>query len=497
VDAATLMNGSPLHLLYLLPLLGIVAIVARAPARLTSLLCVVATLLLSGYLCLTMGAGDHFAFVQSVPWLEIPGFARITFSVGLDGMNAPLVLLTALVSLAALLMVPVGVVRAPEYFGCMLAIIAGLFGAFVSTDLFFIYLFHELALIPTFLMIGIWGNGSKRVGVAVQMAIYLLFGSLVLLAAIIGLMAVLPPEARTTELLALRSTLMAMPPGPESQQWLYPLFVVGFGVLVGLFPFHSWAPRGYAAAPAPVAMLHAGVLKKFGLYGLLRVVVGWFPDGAAYWDTLLYGLIAGNLIVLGYSAISQRRLDMTLGYSSVMHMGYLFLGLMAATHQAQTGAIVLMVGHGLSVAGLYAVAGSLQRRVGSLDYGELGGLGRRLPALAFVFSLFALASIGLPGLANFPGELLIFFGSWEELPYLTATALFGVLLSTIYMLRATRYVFFGKMIERSFDASPNTWRETVGFVVLAGALVVFGFAPSLLANAGANAIAAWFGGMTH
>src|SRR6202043_1620035 len=192
---------------------------------------------------------------------------------------------------------------------------------------------------------------------------------------------------------------------------IFLVLLFGFGILVSLFPFHTWAPEAYASAPAPAAMLHAGVLKKFGLYGLLRVAIPLLPDGARHWTGLLIVLLLGNIIYIGLVTIAQRRLDWMLGYSSVMHMGYIFLGIASANILGTTGAAALMFAHGLSIALLFAIAGEIRKRTGTLAFDDLGGLAKVMPIAGLAFGFAAFATIGLPGFANFAGEIMIFFGA--------------------------------------------------------------------------------------
>jgi NADH-quinone oxidoreductase subunit M len=274
--------------------------------------------------------------------------------------------------------------------------------------------------------------------------------------------------------------------GADAQHHIYLLLLIGFGILVSLFPFHTWAPEAYASAPAPAAMLHAGVLKKFGLYGLLRLAIPLLPEGARHWTTLLVVLLLGNIIYVGLVTIAQKRLDWMLGYSSVMHMGYIFLGIASAGILGVTGAAVLMFAHGVSIALLFALAGELRQRTGTLVFDELGGLARVMPFTGLAFGLGVFAAIGLPGFANFAGEIMIFFGAFKNgwtmdgfhtFQIATVLALWGVVISTVFMLRAYRKTFMGTINDQ--------WRQLVDLrpalrvpvALLVGALLCFGFFP--------------------
>jgi NADH-quinone oxidoreductase subunit M len=233
-------------------------------------------------------------------------------------------------------------------------------------------------------------------------------------------------------------------------------------------------------------MLHAGVLKKFGLYGLLRLTIPLLPEGARHWVGLLLVLLLGNIIYVGLVTIAQKRLDWMLGYSSVMHMGYIFLGIASASVLGMTGAVVLMFAHGLSIALLFAIAGEVRKRTGTLLFAELGGLGKLMPFAGLAFGLGAFAAIGLPGFANFAGEIMIFFGAfkngWEMERFhifqiATVLALWGVVISAVYMLRAYRRTFMGALHERSKEAVDLRRGLRVPVALLVGALICYGVFP--------------------
>jgi NADH-quinone oxidoreductase subunit M len=366
-----------------------------------------------------------------------------------------------------------------------LFISAGTIGAFASIDLFFFYAFHELALIPTFLLIGIWGSGN-RVAAAWKITIYLAIGSFILLLGLILLYQSFPASSRSFDIRALTAAAGLGEITAEAQHHVYLLLLIGFGILISLFPFHTWAPEAYASAPAPAAMLHAGVLKKFGLYGLLRLALPLVPEGARYWTNLLVVLLLGNIIYVGLVTIAQKRLDRMLGYSSVMHMGYIFLGIASATILSATGAVVLMFAHGLSITLLFALAGELRKRTGTLAFDELGGLAKVMPFAGLAFGFGVFAAIGLPGLANFAGELMIFFGAfkngWEMEHFhifqiATVLALWGVVISTVYMLRAYRRTFMGALNERWKEIVDLRFSLRVPIALLIGALLCYGFFP--------------------
>jgi NADH-quinone oxidoreductase subunit M len=295
-----------------------------------------------------------------------------------------MILLATIVTLAAVWFT--GAIEKYEnrFYACLLFIAGAAIGAFASIDLFFFYAFHELALIPTFLLIGIWGSGN-RVAAAWKITIYLAIGSFILLLGLILLYQSFPVAERSFDIRALNAAASLGQISADAQRHVYLLLLIGFGILVSLFPFHTWAPEAYASAPAPAAMLHAGVLKKFGLYGLLRLSIPLLPEGTHHWANLLVVLLLGNIIYVGLVTIAQKRLDWMLGYSSVMHMGYIFLGIASATILSTTGAVVLMFAHGLSIALLFGLAGELRKQTGTLVFDELGGLGKVMPFASLAF----------------------------------------------------------------------------------------------------------------
>lgn len=478
--------GSPLLYLTLLPivaaLFSMVGANPRFVARVASGLLFILTLVLIFQYDREAGG---YQFTWEFPVSEELGLA---LAFGADGLSLAMLFLAAVVTVAAVWVIPPMKEREGFFYACVLLISAGVVGAFASTDMLFFYAFHEVALIPTFLLIGIWGSGDRQAA-AWKATIYLGLGSFVLLLGIIGLYLSCPPEIRTFDMRALQEwglSGLLRPP-----DWVYLLLLFGFGTLVSIFPFHSWAPQAYASAPTPAAMLHAGVLKKFGLYGLLRLVAPIFPESIETYINLLLVLLVGNLLYIGLVTIAQKRLDWMLGYSSVMHMGYLFLGFAGLNELSMSGAAVLMVAHGLSIAALFALSGALRDRTGTLDFAELGGLAKPMPMMGLLFGFAAMASIGLPGFANFPGELLVFFGAFASGPVVegfrfnnfqitTVIAIWGVVISAVYMLRAYRNVFFGSLPDRWKTVADASVQLRYAVVLLIAASMVIGFYPQLL-----------------
>ncbi|VVM08029.1 complex I subunit 4 family protein [Methylacidimicrobium tartarophylax] len=471
---------SPLTILLVVEASAIGLILLGAPARRVSLVAAGVNFLLSLWIYAQFPSGiGGWHFVENHSWIALGALPEIRYHVGVDGISLPLVLLTTLVTLAAIWVSPTQIKRAGEFYSYLLLLSLGALGAFVSLDLFFFYAFHEFALIPTFLLIGIWGTENRQF-VSLQLTLYLGLGSLVLLAGIIALLGVLPAEARTFDIPRLTEYLRDNPISPRQQLVPFALLAAGFGTLVSLFPFHSWAPFGYASAPAPAAMLHAGVLKKFGLYGLLRIAIPLLPGGAEAWKPWILALLLGNVLFVGLTTIAQKELPAMLGFSSVMHMGYLFLGLMCWNALGVSGVVLLMVAHGLSAALLFAVAGEVRERAGEISFAELGGLARRMPFVAVAFLVGSFASVGVPGLANFPGELLIFFGAWKSQPLITAVVIWGIVISAVYQLRAVRSVFYGDLPQHLAETVDVEGSKRIPYALLMAALLILGIWPGTL-----------------
>jgi len=411
----------------------------------------------------------------------------IHLKLGLNGIALPMFVLAAIVGFAAgIYALRSGAERLKLYLLLLLVMHGGLLGVFASVDVFFFYFFHELALIPTFIMVGIWG-GRDRNYAAMKMTIYLTIGAML---SLLGLIAIyVYSGANSFDLIELKRAVAEQGIHGPSQNTIFGLLMFGFGILVSLWPLHTWAPLGYGAAPSSAAMLHAGVLKKFGLYGLIQIALPLLPEGAAHWAwklALLAGL--GNVLVIGLVTIAQRDLKQMLGYSSVMHMGYCFLGIACLSTVGSGGVVLLMVAHGLSVALLFLLATSIHHRTHTFDLTEMGGLAQKTPVLAAFFVAASMASIGLPGFANFWGELTVFVALWKFSPWITAVAIAGVVISAIYGLRAVARVFFGQpseQLQRVMAQHPPSdldWPERLPALVLLAALLFIGFYPRSLSQ---------------
>ena len=344
-------------------------------------------------------------------------------------------------------------------------------------------------------MIGIWG-GSNRRSVALQMTIYLTLGAMLSLLGLIALY--ITSGAQSFSLPELRSYLAASPLSQTVQNNVYGLLLFGFGILVSLFPFHSWAPKGYASAPTGAAMLHAGVLKKFGLYGLLQL--GWplLPLGAAHWFPWIIWLALANILIIGLITIAQRDIKLMVGYSSVMHMGYAFLGIATFSVVGAGGVLLLLLAHGLSVALLFMLSTCIYQRSQTLDMQQMGGLATKTPVLAAFFITATMASIGLPGFGNFWGEFTIFVGLAESVStrWVVFPAAIGIIIAAIYGLRASANIFFGQPSSRFTERLQSgairdlELHEKLPATILIIALVVLGIFPRAVSDAANDELSA-------
>lgn len=468
--------------LIILPLAAVIGILLGAPAKRTAQGIAGLMLILA---LVTAGTWSPDAWQISIPMLAKP---NIALALGLpDGLSVIMMLLSVLVLFAATMSGKAPEGREKMWYSSALLIGTGALGAFLSLDLFFFYAFHELALIPTFLMIGILGRGERKEA-AWKVTIYLAFGSIILLAGLVWLVGASGAQS------FLFQDILAGQIDPAAQKGIALLLIIGFGTLVSLVPFHSWAAPAYASAPTPVAMLHAGVLKKFGLYGLIRLYPA-VSEGLQQWLCLLIVLLLANIIWVGFVTINQKRLDGMLANSSVMHMGYIFLAIAALIAAGEAGndlaipaATLLMFAHGISIALLFALTDKVETATGSLELHELGGLAKKAPQLAFLFGFGGMASIGLPGLANFSGEVLVFlsgFRNWSggelgPVQIATIIALWGVVMSAVYMLRAFRKTFQGPSVSLTEKAGDLSCAEKIPALLLALALLIAGLYPNSL-----------------
>ena len=408
---------------------------------------------------------------------------KINFHLGLNGVSSPLFAMAGLVGFGAgLAAIGSGVERIRLYLALLLFMQSGLMGLFASVDLFFYYLFHEFALIPTFVMIGIWGGRDRR-SIALEITVYLTLGALVSLGGLIALNVMV--DAKSFDFPSLSQAISEMGMGESTQFKIFGMLLFGFGVLVALFPFHTWAPRGYEAAPTSVSMLHAGVLKKFGLYGLVQIAAPLLPEAALAWSPYLLWLALGNVLFVGFVTLAQTNLKSMVGNGSVMHMGYCFLGVGVCSSLGAGAAVMLMAAHGLSVSLMFLLSQYVYRRSGTLEMTQMGGLASQTPVLACFFIAASLATIGLPGFGNFWGEFGIFLSLGENSDHqlILGLAALGIIISAIFGLRAVARIFYGKQSDELSEYAKDSpivdlsVTEMIPAGVLVSALLFLGLWP--------------------
>jgi NADH-quinone oxidoreductase subunit M len=370
--------------------------------------------------------------------------------------------------------------RVNEFFALYLALIGGVFGVFLSFDLFLLFVFYEIAIIPKYFLIAIWGSTRREYG-AMKLALYSFVGSAMALVGILAVYALSP--ARTFDLLEL-----VRAGGISGQAWLFPLTFAGFAILAGLWPFHTWAPTGHVAAPTAASMLLAGVVMKLGAYGALRVSMTLFPEGLAIWQTTFAVLAVIGILYGAGVALTQNDFKFVIGYSSVSHMGFVLLGLMSMSAIGLSGAVLQMFSHGIIAGLLFAVVGRMvYERTHTRDLGRIEtlNLGRKLPFAGLTFLLASLASMGFPGFSGFIAEVSILIGVWQRFPVLTVIAAVGILAGVGFTLRALQRSFFAS--EPLLEAAPHgeafapiTIPEKAGAALLLGATLLIGLYPRLL-----------------
>lgn len=411
-----------------------------------------------------------YQFQQLLDWLPAMG---ISLHFGVDGISSPMVLLTGVVSLTAILVSRTIDTRPREYFGLMLLLIAGTFGVFVALDLFFLFFFYEVAVLPMFLLIGLWGSTRKSYA-SMKLVMFLLAGSILVWVAIL----VLYVEAGINSFNILELEEAGV--DATVARVLFPVFYVGFGILAGMWPFHTWSPDGHVAAPTAVSMLHAGVLMKLGAYGIIRVGMQLAPEGASHWLGIFLVLAVVNVIYGALSAMAQRDLKYVIGYSSVSHMGYVLMGIGSMTVVGMNGAVLQMFSHGIMTALFFAMVGVLYDRSHTREISAFSGLAKVMPKFSVLFIIGGLASLGLPGLSGFAAEFLVFVGTFNTAPWLAVLGIIGVAITATYILRLIARMFFGPVSPQWKDLSDANRLETTAGVFLVGLLVLFGIYPQLM-----------------
>ena len=418
-----------------------------------------------------------FQFRMQFAWVPDLG---ITYHVGLDGIGIVMVLLHAILSFAGALVSRSITQNVKLYFILYLVLVSSIFGVFTSLNVFFLYFFYEIAVIPLYPLIGIWGSQNREYA-AMKLTLYISLGAVVALVGLVSLY--LASGLQTFDLIALIEYADTQGFTKAFQLWCAPLLIFGFAVVASLWPFHSWSPIGYAAAPTAVSMLHAGVLKKLGIFLILRLVIPLMPQGAQFWLPLVAILCVVNILYGAWAAMAQKDMKYAIGFASVSHMGYAFLGIACLNELGLTGTVFFMFAHGIMAALCFALIGFIYDQTHTRMIPDLGGLAKQIPFISVCFVMAAFASSGLPGFANFVSEVLIFFSAWNRYPWQTTLAIFGIVVTATYMLRMVRDVFFGEpKPEWNKLTDAKSWTLKLPYAFLVVVLIIFGFWPSLLLN---------------
>jgi NADH-quinone oxidoreductase subunit M len=428
--------------------------------------------------------------VTNVPWIPSLG---ISFNLRADGISLTLLLLTGVIGVCGVLFSWNVEHRIREFFAFYLVLVGAVYGVFLSYDLFLLFVFYEIVVIPKYFIIAIWGS-TRREYAAMKLVLYSFVGSSMVLIGLIS--AYVIAGSKSTSL----GDLANYPFPVHFQMWAFPLVFIGFGVLAGLWPFHTWAPTGHVAAPTAASMLLAGVVMKLGAYGCLRVAMTVFPLGMSSWGFHVLGLgswrdVFAILAVIGILygalvALVQKDFKFVIGYSSISHMGFILLGLMTLNQIGLSGAIVQMVSHGLLAGLLFAVVGRMvYARTHTRDLAALAPmrLGKVIPFAAATFVIAGMASMGLPGFSGFVAELMIVIGVWRSYPSLIVFVALGLIIGVAYIWRPMQQAFFsGSAAEQPAEPSPPlppiTFPERLGAAILIAASVVVGTFPQLFLN---------------
>ncbi|GIV18218.1 MAG: NADH dehydrogenase subunit M [Armatimonadota bacterium] len=432
------------------------------------------TLLISLWLCFRFDfAKGGIQFEERLEWVPLAG---VSYHLGVDGVSITLVLLTAFIIFTGVFASWTVEYRTKDFLSLLLFLVTGVFGVFVSIDLFFFFLFYEIAVLPMYLLIGIWGTGRKEYS-AMKLTLYLLLGSAFIL---VGMLAVyfLSP----TQTFDIPELLKTAKFTPEQQRILFLLFYVGFGILAGIWPLHTWSPDGHASAPTAVSMLHAGVLMKLGAFGVLRVGMSLLPEGAHYWAPLMGTIAVVNIIYGAFSAMGQTDLKYVIAYSSVSHMGVVMLGLAGMNAVSLTGSTLQMFAHGIMTGLFFALVGLVYEKSHTRDILRMGGFAEKMPGIAVAFVIGGLSSFGLPGTSGFVAEFLTFWGVWKSYPWMTYIGVAGIVITATYVLRVVQKVFLGKRPEGYDDLPDARTTEWVALVVLGSILIITGIVPRLLTD---------------
>lgn len=427
------------------------------------------------------GNTDEMLFIRDVVWFKS---LNIHYAVGVDGISVAMIGLTSIVVFAGIFASWEMDYLTKEFFISLILLATGVFGFFISIDLFTMFLFYELAVIPMYLLIGIWGSGPKEYS-AMKLTLMLMGASALLLVGILGIYFNSAPDGGQISFNILEISKIKIP--MQAQYIFFPLTFVGFGVLGALFPFHTWSPDGHSSAPTAVSMLHAGVLMKLGGYGAFRVAMFLMPEAAHELAWIFIILTTISVVYGAFSAIVQKDLKYINAYSSVSHCGLVLFAILMMNKTAMNGAIIQMISHGLMTALFFALIGMIYGRTHTRLINEMGGLMKVIPFLSVCYVIAGLASLGLPGLSGFVAEMTIFVGSFQH-PDLfhritTIIAITSIVITAVYILRVIAILLLGPTTNEHYEHLTDAkWYEKVSTVTLIGFVAIIGLAPFWLSS---------------
>ncbi len=489
------MDGFPILTIILLLPLAAVVLTIMIPGRYTTAIKVVNAV--CGLAALALAAvvwarydrsRAGYQMMEDVSWVPTMG---IRYTVAVDGISVVLTMLNALVFFTGVLTMWSLDKRVKEYFAFMALLVFGVFGVFLSLDIFSFFFFYEVAVLPMYPLIVVWGSTRKEYS-AMKLTLFLLAGSALLFPGLIALF--IEAGGTTWSIVALAKTGTFT---TEFQIWVYPFIYVGFGVLAGMWPFHSWSPTGHVAAPTAVSMLHAGVLMKLGAFGILRIGVNLLPAGATFWAPTFAVFATVGIVYGAFVAMRQTDFKYVIGFSSVSHMGIVLLGINTAmvvdggNLDGLNGAVFQMFAHGIMTALFFSSVGFIYDQTHDRDIRHFGGLAGQVPVAAAFFIMAGLCGMGVPGFASFWAELLVFIDAIRAYPVLGVLAIAGLVFTAAYMLRVLGHAMFGpKNPKWEGLRDPTAW-EILPRAILLAVLLLFGFYPRLILDM----ISAGTGGM--
>ncbi len=424
---------------------------------------------------------EIMAFTKDYVWFEQ---FNIHYTIGVDGISVALLLLTAIIVLAGVFISWKIADLPKEFFISLLVLASGVYGFFISLDLFTMFVFYEIAVIPMYLLIGIWGSGPKEYS-AMKLTLMLMGASAVLLVGVLGIYFNSNADGGTLTFNILEIAQVNIP--FEAQKLFFPLTFVGFAVLGALFPFHTWSPDGHASAPTAVSMLHAGVLMKLGGYGIFRIAMFLLPEGAMHWSWFFIILAAIGVVYGAFGAIRQTDLKYINAYASVSHLGLVLFALLTLNKIAWNGAILQSLSHGLLTALFFALIGMIYGRTHTRDISKLGGMMKILPFIGAVYVITGLAYLGLPGFSGFVAEMNIFVGAFQNPDkfqrILTVLVVSSIVITAVYILRLVGKIMMGPLVTNDCENLPKaTWYEKTGILLLLIPIIGMGVAPLWLSD---------------